>query len=358
MTNSTLSYLIAGGYAAPNQPGLHAFTFDGVTGALNLVGSYAGIHNPSFLVVHPNNQWLYSVSETGERSNDAPGAVWALKFQLEPWSMTPLNHQPSGGDWPCHLQLDKTGRWLFVANYGTGSARVFPIQADGSLGAATATVQHQGTGPNAQRQEGPHAHSTILTPDNQYALVADLGLDALVVYRFDSQAGTLTRAGEVRTRPGAGPRHTVFHPSGKVLYVANEIDNTVSAYEYDSAGTYTIRQTLATLPPTAPENTVADIHLASSANRLYISNRGHNSLAVYGIDKDGWLTRLAVPACGGEWPRNFALAPNGRFVLVANQYSNAITVLPLPIGAEEIGNPVAKVEVHQASCIKFLPANE
>lgn len=357
MPASTQPLVFVGGYAAAGQPGLHAFTFEEKTGALAALGSFAGVTNPSFLVVHPNQPWLYAVSETSQ-SDGAPGGVWAFSFEREPFAIRARNQQPSGGDWPCHLQLDATGKWLFVANYGTGSASVLPILADGSVGERSDHVQHSGSGPDKQRQEGPHAHSTTLTPDNGYALIADLGLDQVVIYEFDAALGRLTVHGQMQARPGAGPRHLAFHPNGRMLYVANELDSTVSACEYDAIkGSLREVQTLETLPPGAPENTVADIHISASAGRLYVSNRGHNSIAVYGVDKDGELTRLAVPACGGNWPRNFALAPDGRFVLVANQYSNEVCVMPLEIGAGEIGAPVARVAVPGAACIQFLPPN-
>jgi 6-phosphogluconolactonase len=348
------SLLLVGSYAPATQPGIYAFRFDAVTGALTACGSFAGIANPSFLVVHPIGRWLYAVSETSQKSDGAPGSVWAFRFERDPWTIQPVNHQPSGGDWPCHLQLDATGRCLVVSNYGTGSARVLPVLADGSLGEMTDHVQHHGAGPNPQRQDGPHAHSATLTPDNRFAIIADLGIDQLVIYTFDSERGKLDPHGQMHARPGAGPRHLTFHPNGRIAYVANELDNTVSVYAYHAAhGTLRETQTLDTLPPGVTENTAADIHISSSAHRLYVSNRGHNSIAVYGVEADGRLTLLATPSCAGEWPRSFALAPGGRFMLVANQYSGEVSVLPLHAGAHEIGVPIARAAVPQASCIQF-----
>ena len=241
--------VFASGYAAVNQPAIHAFKFDETSGTLTLHGSYAGILNPSFNIVHPNGRWLYTVSETSQATDGTPGGVCALSFEREPFAMRLLNRQPSGGDWPCHLQLDRTGHWLFVANYGSGSASVFPLQADGSLGEMSAHVQHSGSGPNKQHQEGPHAHSVTLSPDNQFALVADLGLDQIVTYKFDPIAGKMTRQGETRTRPGAGPRHLTFHPNGEWLYADNELDSTVTLYDYNAAsGLLSEKQSLSTIP--------------------------------------------------------------------------------------------------------------
>ena len=354
MTPSTQPLLFASGYVAATEPGLHAFRFDDATGSLTACGSFAGIANPSFLVVHPNRRWLYAVSETSQGNDGAFGAVWALRFEREPLTIQPLNQQSARGDWPCHLQIDAAGRWLFVSNYGTGDGGLFPIQPDGSLGEMADFVQHRGAGPHAARQEGPHVHSAAVTPDNRFVVVADLGIDQLVIYKLDGMAGKLLPHASVNTRPGAGPRHLAFHPNGQRLYAANELDSTATLYDYDAAnGALRERQTLPTLPPGAPENIVADIHVSANGQRLYVSNRGHNSIAVFDIGAEGRMTPVAIPPCGGDWPRNFALAPGGRFMLVANQYSHEVCVLPLLAGSEALGAPVARAAVTGASCVQF-----
>lgn len=343
--------LLAGSYAAPDQPGIYAFLFDPATGALAARETFAGITNPSFLTVHPNGRWLYAVGETAEGADSPAGAVCALRFQQEPWRFELVNQAASGGDYPCHLQLDATGKWLFVANYGSGTLAVLPVREDGSLGEMSDMVRHEGSGPNAARQEGPHAHSTVVSPDNRFVIAADLGIDQLVIYQFDAANGRLQRHGHVETRPGAGPRHSTFHPNGRVLYVANELDNTVSVYEYDAAnGMLRELETHSTLPEGAPENTVADIHLSPAGDRLIVSNRGHNSLALFDVASSGELTPGAIVSCGGDWPRNFAWSPDGGFVLVANQYSGDVAVLP----ANGMGEAVARVDVPKASCVRFF----
>lgn len=355
MTRSTQSLFFVGGYASAEQPGIRSFLFDETTGELTAIGSFTGINNPSFLVAHPNGRWLYAVSEKGQDSHGAFGEVWAFQFEREPFTIKPINHQPSRGDWPCHLQLDGTGRWLFATNYGTGNAGIYPLQADGSLGGMTDFVQHHGKGPNAARQEGPHAHSSIFTPDNRFAIIADLGIDQLVIYNFDATVGKLQSHSAISTQPGAGPRHLAFHLNGKWMYAANELDSTVTRYDYDVASSTLIeRQNLPTIPSDSPENIVADIHISASGQRVYVSNRGHNSIAVYDIGTDGSLTLVTIAACGGNWPRNFALSPGGRFVLVANQYSDEICVLPVKEEKEGLGAPVARVTVTGASCIQFV----
>lgn len=355
MTKSTSSFFFAGSYAATDQPGIQAFLFDETSGEMTARGSFTGINAPSFLLAHPNGRWLYAVSETGKESHGALGAVWALRFEREPFTIQPINHQTTRGDWPCHLQLDMTGRWLLATNYGTGNASIFPVQADGSLGEMTDFVQHQGSGPNAARQEGPHAHSSIFTPDNRFAVIADLGIDQLVIYQFESSSGKLLPHSSVNTRPGAGPRHLIFHPNGKWLYAANELDSTVTVYDYDDAmGRLHERQSLPTIPPDSPENTVADIHITHSGSRVYVSNRGHNSIAVYDVGADGSLTLASIPTCGGNWPRNFALSPGGRFVLAANQYTDEVCALPILDGKDGLGAPVVRVSVTGASSIQFV----
>lgn len=350
---STNQVVFFGSYAGEKAPGIFAFSMDSASGALTQVGSHTGIDRPSFLALHPNKRWLYAVSELAVSSNGKPGAVWALDYDAGKFRA--VNQQPSGGDWPCHIVLDATSKWVFVANYGTGSASVYPIQSDGSLGVMSDHVQHQGHGPNKARQEGPHAHSTTLTPDNKFAIVADLGLDLLFMYAFDATNGKLHEHARVATRPGAGPRHMVFHPNGHVLYVANELSNTVAVYDYNAAtGSLTETQSLDTLPENAPASTIADIHISSNGDRVYVSNRGHDSIAVFAVDETCKLFRAQLIPSGGKTPRNFALAPGEKFILVANQDTGDVTVFPLEKGKEEIGAAVKRVPIPTACCIKFL----
>jgi 6-phosphogluconolactonase len=352
MSNSNPQLVLAGSYGAATAPGIYLLEFDAASGALTQRATFAGIESPSFLALHPNGRWLYSTSETSQ-ANGAPGRVWALHLDRAALAFEAINTQPSGGDWPCHLAIDPTGRWLLVSNYGSGSVGVLPILADGSLGALAHRVQHTGSGPNLQRQEGPHAHSATFTPDGRFAIVADLGLDQLVLYTLDQATGQLGEHSRAQLPPGAGPRHIAFHPSGRLLYVANELGNSVAAYSYQpGGGVLALGQVIDTLPAGAPESYVADIHLAPDGGRLYASNRGHNSLAVYDIGAEGQLVRVAVAPCGGNWPRNFAVAPGGRFVLVANQYSGDLAVLPLD-AALPVGPAVAHVAVPTAAFVLF-----
>jgi len=344
MTTQTRSTVYTGSYAEAGEPGIRSWSWDAAAASLTQLGACSEIPNPTFLLRHPRAPWLFAVEET------ANGAVWALRVD-HAGQIEAVNRQPSGGDAPCHLALDPSGRWLVVSNYSSGSVAVFPVH-DGALGERSELQQHSGSGPNAARQEGPHAHSATWTPDGRFVVVADLGIDRLLVYKLDQARGTLQLIGEAATPPGSGPRHAVFDASGRRLFVANELNSTVSVFDYDPTnGHLSPLEVFATLPPNAPHNQVADIHLAGA--RLLVSNRGHNSLAVFDVRPDGGLIRVTVAPCGGDWPRNFAVAPGNNYVLVANQYSGDVAVLPLRDGRDPLGEPVGRVAVPGASCIIF-----
>jgi 6-phosphogluconolactonase len=350
INNSNKYFVVVGSYASPECPGIYSFLFNDMTGELTTISTFAGIMNASFLVIHPNRRWLYAVSETSKEKHGCLGSVWAFNIKHPQFPIEPINHQSSKGDSPCHLQFDSTGRWLLATNYGSGNACLFPIQSDGSLGEMTDFVQHSGN-----RVEGgiPHAHSSIFTPDNRYAIIADLGIDQLVMYKVDTVAGKLLAHSTINTRLGAGPRHLVFHRSGKWLYVANELDSTLTRYDYNAVnGALVERQTLATIPLNSPNNKVAELRISTQGDRLYVSNRGHNSIAVYDIDENGFLKLISIPSCGGDWPRSFALVPDGHHMLVANQYSNNIGVFSINKENRSLAQ-IGCVTVTNPSCIQL-----
>ncbi|HEY0754580.1 MAG TPA: lactonase family protein [Ktedonobacteraceae bacterium] len=348
--------LYLGSYAKAEQAGIYAFHFASPSGQLTPRWSFAGIVNPSFIALHANKRWLFAVSEMSLHSDGRSGEVWALDLAEQGTESQPheINHQPSNGDWPCHLTIDASGRWILVSNYQSGNISVFPILTNGALGTLAENVQHSGHGPNPERQEGPHTHSTIFTPDQRFVVVADLGSDQLVIYTFDTTNGKLSEHGRVHCPPASGPRHMAFHPTGQQFYVSFELNNTVTVYNYDAIqGTFNARQTLSTLPPDAHENTAADIHLTPNGSLLYVSNRGNESLAIYTITTGGLLELLAIVPCGGLCPRNFAFDPTGHFVLVANQHSDELTVWPLLNSSSEPGQPPAQIAIPGASCVRF-----
>ena len=241
-----------------------------------------------------------------------------------------MNQVSSHDEGPAHITLDRTGKYALVSNYTLGSVAVFPVLKDGRLGEATSFVQHKGSSVNPERQKGPHAHAIALSPDNRFAVVADLGLDQLLVYSFDAAKGTLGAKPQiVKAAPGAGPRHLVFSSDGRFLYVINELQSTVVTYSYNAAtGALHELQTISTLPKTfSGNNTAAEIEIHPSGKFLFASNRGEDSIAVFAIDSDtGTLMHVENDPTGGKTPRNFAIDPTGSWLLAANQDSDDIVV--------------------------------
>jgi 6-phosphogluconolactonase len=316
-----------GTYTGPDSKGIYAFRFDVSNGELTSLGLMAESTNPSFLAVDPAERFLYAANETSNYEGQKSGGVSAWAIDRKTGKLTFLNEVPSGGAGPCYVTLDKTGRYVLVANYDGGSVAVFPVGQDGRLGAASAFVQHTGHGVNPERQEGPHAHAIELSPDNRFAIAADLGLDELLVYRFDPSGGTLTANNPpfAKVEPGAGPRHLAFHPNGKFLYVINEMQSSITAFSY-SAGTLHNLGTVSTLPKEFKgHDDAAEIVVHPTGRFLYGSNRGHDSIAVFSIDPaTGTLTPVEYASTRGKTPRNFAVDPTGSYLLAANQESNGV----------------------------------
>jgi 6-phosphogluconolactonase len=321
-------YLVyAGTYTKGDSRGIYAFHFDTSTGKLSAPTLAAETLNPSFLAVSPDRKFLYAVNEGGRGGN----TVSAFAMDRITGKLTPLNAVSSAGEGPCHLAVDATGRWLVVANYSNGTMALIPVHADGTLGEAKQVEKHEGESVNPQRQRGPHAHCVVFSPDNRFLLLADLGLDRIFIYRFDAAAGTLAPNDPpaAQMTPGAGVRHLAFHPNGRVLYSINEMGNTVTAFHYDPAkGTLDPFQYAPTLPESFKgNNTTAEIAVNRAGTRLYGSNRGHDSIALFAIDgsRQTVMSLDDTPALG-RTPRHFTLDPTGRYLLVANQDSSDIVV--------------------------------
>ena len=310
-------------YVGTYTENIHLVRMDRRSGELVQVGVANAGANPSFLAKHPNGHVLYAVNEI-----DAAGAVSAFAIEPGTGTLTRLNDQPSGGGAPCYVSVDKSGRAVLVANYAGGSVALLPIEANGALAPAR-VVQHTGKGPTPSRQEAPHAHCILPDPTNRFALAADLGADRVFVYRLDLEGKALRQVGEAAMHPGAGPRHIAFHPTLPLVFVANELDSTVATLRFDSTqGTLTLLDTRSTLPADwTGTNYPADIHIAANGRTLYVSNRGHNSIAMFSVaDATGALALAQVVSTEGDWPRNFSLDSTGRWLLVANQRSNSVIV--------------------------------
>lgn len=330
------------------------------TGALRIVGLVAETVEPSFLTVSPNGRFVYSVNETTEFDGKPSGAVSAFARDRATGKLTFLNSMPSGGGAPCYITLDRAGKFVLVANYVGGSIAVFPIRKDGGVGDSTAFLRHMGRGADPERQSSPHAHCIMPDPANRFVLVADLGLDRVLVYRFDARAGKLSEepAERLATAPGAGPRHLAFHPSGRIVYVVNELDSTVSTLRYDRAtGALEMLQTVPSLAePMTGRNAPADIHVHPSGRFLYMSNRGHDSIAAFAIDKrTSTLQPLQWEPTGGNWPRNFAIDPSGRFLFVANERSNTIVTHRIDTRTGKLTPTGQTLELPAPVCIRFAP---
>lgn len=346
--------VFVGSYGPRDAPTIHICVLDETVGALHVTGSATGITNPSFLVVSASGHHLYAVSETGRSGDGPPGAVHAFRIVTSgaDVELVALNHQASGGDHPCHLAIDASGRWLAVSNYGTGSVTVLPIRHDGTLGEIASLQRHDGSGPNV-RQDGPHAHAASFSPDGRFLLAADLGIDRVLVSEFHPDSGSLRRHGEAVSRAGAGPRHMAFHPDGAHLFVVNELDNTVTLYDWDTrAGVLRERCTVSTLPPGAPDNIAADVRVSTDGRYVYVSNRGHDSVAVFDFDRSR-LIRVAVRSCGGSWPRGLGLGPGGHHLLAANERADAVAVLPLLEGGADLGTPTSEIGIERPTCVAF-----
>ncbi|MGA2272263.1 MAG: lactonase family protein [Bryobacteraceae bacterium] len=347
--------VLSGSNPGGGAKGIYAYRFDTTSGELKPAGLAVETTNPSFLAVDESGHFLYAVNEAGGK-----GMVSAFSIDRAAARLTLINQVSSKGGGPCHLALDATGRWLAVANYGTGSVAVLPVGAGGRLGEATGFDQHHGSSVNRARQEGPHAHEAVFSPDNRYLLVPDLGLDQVLVYRFDAGKGTISPNDPpfAVLAPGSGPRHLAFHPNGKVVYVINELASTVTAFRYDAAkGALQDFQTLSTLPAHFTQvSTAAEIAVNAAGSAVYASNRGHDSIALFEIQPV--LFKLAEPEHTptlGKTPRHFTLDPDGRFLLVSNQDSDNIVVFHVhPRTGELTPTKHKPVEQPRPVCLVFV----
>jgi 6-phosphogluconolactonase len=332
--------------------GIYLVRMNTRTGELELLSVTDAGPNPSFLAVHPSGRALYAANEATD------GGVSAFAISEGSGALTRINRQPSGGSGPCFVSVDRTGRAVLVANYDSGAVALLPSSTTGTLGAPTSIARDSGGGPNAERQEAPHAHCILAEPSNRFALAADLGADRVFVYELDIESGSLRHredGGDAVMRAGAGPRHIAFHPTEPLVFVSCELDSTVATLRFDViGGTLTLVATTTTLPQGwKGENYPADIHVAPSGNALYVSNRGHDSIAVFSIGPAGALRREQHVSTEGSWPRNFSLDPSGRWLLVANQKSSSIVVFARDAASGRLTRSRRRLEVPSPACIRF-----
>ncbi len=350
-SESVLMYV--GPYTKQESKGIYAYRFKAASGELTPLGLAAESVNPSWLLTSPDGRYLYA-------ANESEGTVSAFSIDAKTGELTLLNQAPSGGRSPCHLVLD--GKYLIVANYGNGSVASLPVNADGGLGEVAALVQHSGKS-IGRRQRGPHAHAVVLSPDKRFLFVPDLGLDQVLVYRVNTTTGALTPAAQpfAKVTEGSGPRHMAFHPNGRFAYVNSEMGSLVTAFSYDAQnGALKEIQVNSTIPAGfTEENNSAEIGVHPNGRFLYVSNRGHDSIAVFGVNgATGMLTFVEHTPTQGKIPRNFAIDPTGKFLFVANQETDNIVQYRIDQKTGRLTPTGEVVEVDAPVSLEFLIAKK
>lgn len=347
-----------GTYTGTGSEGIYICRLDLATGALEPIGVAGNVENPSYLAIDAQRLRLYAVNEVGDFNGQPGGSVSAYAIGARSGELSFINRVYSHGGAPCYLKLGYEGRSLYVVNYSGGNVVTFPIHEDGAIGEALDIATHSGSSRHPERQDGPHPHSVVLDPANNFAFVPDLGLDKVMQYRVDRRSGRLeaNQPPWVGVEPGSGPRHMIFHPNARYAYVINELSSTVSACTYDPQdGVLRIFQTLSTLPEGFNgENTAADIHLTPDGTFLMGSNRGHDSIACYAVDREtGALTTADFIHTQGQTPRGFAIDPSGTFVLVANQDSDTLVTFRIDEDKRTIVPTGHTVEIPNPVCVKI-----
>jgi 6-phosphogluconolactonase len=342
-------------------PGLSLFAFDETTAETTALGEYRGVDNPSFLSVSPDGRHLYANSEV---FGWAEGLVSALEIDIAAPRLRPINMQPALGSITAHNSFDRTGRYLLLANYAMGNGEdegpnqavvVFPRRTDGGLGPPVSSAAHRGTGPNPERQERPHAHCVRISPDNRFAVVADLGLDALFAYPFNENSGELGTPIVSQFHSGSGPRHFLFHPGGEMAVVVGELDSTVTSVRYDAAsGRFSLLDRVSVVPGGIKDNHSADIALGADGRFVYVSNRGHDSIAGLALDaRTGRMTLLGHTPCGGATPRGLTTDPSGRFLAAANQNGDNVSFFVIDAASGDLKAARHPLPIGTPMCVAF-----
>lgn len=358
-TSQNKEFLYVGTYNEKDTPGIFVFEFDRQTGKLDLIQEVGGMRSPSYLEINPNGRFLYSVNRSSVLDEKKWGSVSAYQINQESGKLMHLNDQPSFGSESCHISIDSKGRMVFVSNYSTGNLTLFPINQNGSLDVISDAAQHFGSSINQQRQKKPHVHQSILSNDDAFLFVSDLGIDKVKVYSIDYKGKKLTAQSNSDgiVNQGSGPRHFAMHGNSKFAYVINELSSTVTFFNYEiSSGKLTPIQTISTVPQDYDgTNYCADIHIHPSGKFLYGSNRGHNSLAIFEIDQDsGKLSTVGYQSTYGEWPRNFLIDPKGKYIFAANQNSNNIVLYTVDSNTGHLKKIDSDVNVPKPVCLKIL----
>jgi 6-phosphogluconolactonase len=361
---SDYNYLVyVGTYTDKGSEGIYSFKFNPVTSNVDSIKLSAETVNPSFVAIDPKGQFLYAVNELDTFDNEQTGAISVFNINRESGKLNLIQQVSSLGAAPAHLSLDKSGKFLLVANYTGGNIAVFPIGLDGKLGKHSAFIQNIGFSVNEERQTSPHAHYINVTNDNNYVMVADLGIDKILIFQFDFTNGSLkpNNPSCINLEPGSGPRHFVFSHSGKFIYVLNELKSTVTIFDFDPTDTTRqSKQTISTLPQNFTGiNTTAEILIDSKGKFLYASNRGDDSIVQFCIDTvTGMLSPIAWVSSGGKTPRNFEIDPSGKWMFSANQNSDNIILFKIDQENGRLTNTKQTINIKSPVCIRFLKINQ
>lgn len=351
----SVNYLITGTYTGGMSEGIYVFEFNSTDGSFKEL-SHVKTSNPSYLTVSPDEKFVFSVNENGK--NDNGGEVSSFSFDKNTGVLTPINSQLSGGDSPCYIDEDNTGKWLAVGNYSSGTFSVLPVEANGTIGEATTTIRHSGTGVNPQRQEKPHVHCTIFSRDNKWLFVSDLGTDKVMIYAFDAATGEVKPAPQpfAKITDGGGPRHLVFHPNNKYAYLVEEMGGAVDVFQYDNGTLDEIQHIASVQDNDTGFIGSADIHISPDGKFLYASNRGgFNTIAIYSINpRDGKLTLVGHQPSLGEIPRGFVLDPSGNYLLAGNQESDNIVIFKRDLTTGLLTDTGKRIEVGKPICLKWI----
>lgn len=351
-----------GTYTGAKSKGIYQARLDLATGRLSAPELAAETPSPSYLAIHPSKRFLYAVNEVNDYQGKSAGSVAAFTRDPATGKLTALNRESTQGAHPCHLTIDATGRWVLAANYSGGNLAVLPLDKDGRVGAASQVIPFTGSSVNPQRQKEPHAHSINLSLDNQFAVAADLGTDKLMLYQWDGKKGQLVPNTPpfVSLAPGSGPRHFAFTPERTMAFAINEMLSTLTAFRWDRGrGGLKELATLSTLPAGAKvDNTTAHVLVHPRLNVVYGSNRGHDSIAVFGYDSHaGKVHWIENESTQGKTPRNFGIDPTGRWLLAANQDSNSVVVFAIDQKTGELSPTGQSVEVGAPVCVLFVAPN-
>lgn len=355
-TSSGILYI--GSYGTAEEPTIHVCRFNSKTGELDVLQRVSGLENASYITLHPGGDRLYAASETEATGDDSGGSVAAFEIDEATGLLSITgNRFLTHGAHPCYISTDEEGKALFAANYTGGNVALLPIAASGELESAASIQQHTGElGPNAARQDAPHAHCIVPLEGSPFVCAVDLGIDAVVIYRYDNERRSLTHHGVSKVHRGAGPRHLIFHPALQAGYVMNELDSTITLLKVDKeCGVLKAGQTISALPSGFDGyNDAADIHLGVSGRYLYSTNRGHNSIAAFAVDQgSGELTLIQHIDCGGDSPRNFAISPDGGHLLVAHQKTGNVVVFNVDEESGLLTKTDSSLQLRSPVCIKF-----